>query len=232
MTGFDEAQRRLEHIINEADPFLLGAYELLSNVYYIKDDAEKLALLAQKVTAIDALTPEACCVVGNFYSLRNEHEKAIQYFQRALRLDGGCLAAWTLMGHEYLELKNTTAAIHSYNSAVRHNSSDYRAWYGLGQTYELLKLPSYAAFYFRRAVECKPTDSRMWLALAAVHEACDDVGKAIETLQASLRSADSTDHVVLLRLGKLLIRRNSLSDAYQTYLRVVQTESFVSQLMF
>lgn len=216
-------------MIADADPFNLAAHELLSNIYYIKEEREKLALLAQKATEIDALSPETCCVVGNFYSLRNDHEKAIQYFQRALRLDTDFLSAWTLIGHEYLELKNTHAAIYSYNAAVSHNNSDYRAWYGLGQTYELLKLPAYAAFYFRKAVECKPADSRMWLALAAVYEGSDERQKAIDTLHSCLRCASGDDPAVLLRLGKLLMKSSSSrSEAFDVFCRVVQLDAFVS----
>ncbi|KAJ1677643.1 anaphase-promoting complex component apc8 [Spiromyces aspiralis] len=125
------------------------------------------------------------------------------YFQRALRLDRSYLSAWTLMGHEYMELKNTSAAIQAYRRAVEVDERDYRAWYGLGQTYEMLKQPQYAFYYFKRAVALRPFDSRMWCALANCYEMSNELGNAIASYQRALSGSQESEHIAIVRLGKL-----------------------------
>ena len=137
------------------NPYNLDFVDIHSNVLYVKNKPAQLAVLAQKVTALDVYRPESCNVIGNFYSLRGEREKAIEYFKKALVLDPEYLSAWTLLGHEYLELKNWNAAISAYRHAVDISPKDFRAWFGLGQAYELLRMPNYAVFYIQKAAALK-----------------------------------------------------------------------------
>ena len=124
---FDTAERIFRNIIQDKDQFMLEIYDYLSNILYIREEHEKLAILTQQAYRIDSLRPESCCVAGNFWSLRQEHVLAIQQFQKALKLDPDYLSAWVLMGHEYLELHATSSAIESYRNALKRDPNDYRA---------------------------------------------------------------------------------------------------------
>ena len=224
---FDTAEKIFYSVIEEKDEYMLEVYDLLSNILYIKEESDRLAILTQQVYKIDSLRPESCCVAGNFWSLRQEHTFAIQQFQKAIKLDPSYLSAWVLMGHEYLELRLTSAAIECYRNALKRDPNDYRAWYGLGQTYELLKMNSYSLYYYRQAVKYKPSDSRMWSALSCIYLQLGDLENATESL-AKAHSLETSDCSISLKLAKLYLKSKRHFDAITIYEQLINAEHFVS----
>ncbi|EPZ36675.1 cell division cycle protein 23-like protein [Rozella allomycis CSF55] len=212
---FEEAEE-LFVVLRERDPTNLDFVDYYSNVLFVKEEKENLAILAQQCVEIDHMRPETCCVVGNYYSLRGEHEKSIEYFGKALSLNRNYLAAWTLMGHEYVELKNTSAAIECYRRAVDVNSSDYRAWFGLGQTYEVLRMPYYALHYYEKARDLRPKDSRMWCAVGNCYETLKQVEKAIVCYDKAVQN-DSNDGNAMIKLARLYHSMNEPTVAASYY---------------
>ncbi|XP_015794470.1 cell division cycle protein 23 homolog [Tetranychus urticae] len=166
--------------IRESDPFRLDAWDIYSNLLYVKDMRSKLSSLAHAAKNIDPFRVESCFCIANFYSLRGQHKKAADYFSRVLQLNPRHISAWTLMGHEYMEIKNTGGAIMSYRSAIECNKKDYRAWYGLGQTYEILKMPAYSLYYYSIARSLRPDDSRMIIAMGETLEKLERHSEAIK----------------------------------------------------
>lgn len=222
---FDSAEKIFDDLI-ERDKFMLEAYDYLSNILYIREEQQKLAILAQQAYRIDPLRPESCCVVGNFWSLKQEHTLAIQQFQKALKLDPDYLSAWVLMGHEYLELRATSSAIECYRNALKRDKTDYRAWYGLGQTYELLKMNSYALYYYQKAARCKFNDSRMWNALSSIHFQLGDLSNALETLRKAYK-LEPQDCSIGLKLSKLYLKSSKTEEAMRVYQELMKNDSFV-----
>ncbi|XP_077530500.1 cell division cycle protein 23 homolog isoform X1 [Haemaphysalis longicornis] len=202
--------------LQQVDPYRLDNMDVYSNLLYVRERRDELALLAHRTSATDKYRPETCCIVGNFYSLRKQHEKAVLYFGRALRLNPNYFPAWTLMGHEYMEMKNTKAAIQAYRRAVEVNPRDHRAWYGLGQTYELLKMPAYCLYYYRLAQGLHPIDPRMTIALGEAYEKLDKQQEAKKCFWRA-RSLGDFQGLAVSRLARVYERLGEHEQAYVAF---------------
>lgn len=214
--NYEKCQEIFEEIL-KADPYRLEDLDLYSNLLYVTEQRDRLALVAQIAFRADKFRPESCCIVGNYYSLRGQHEKAVSYYQRALTVSRTYLAAWTLMGHEYLELKNTNSAIASYRTAVDINKRDFRAWYGLGQAYEVQETYIHAQFYYQQALALRPADSRMWVAIANCYEHMSEYDRAISAYKHALKLSED-DAFLNYKLGRVYYCLNDTAKAAQ-YMR-------------
>lgn len=229
LVDFAKAQLVLEALVEKTcGQNFFTAAELLANVYYVKEERDKLSGLAQRCYECNPLRPETNSVLGNFFSLRNDHERAIRCFKRSLRLNAEQSGAWTLMGHEYLEVRNTDAAIESYNEALSRKPTDYRAWYGLGQAYELLRMNSFASFYYERATSARPQDSRMWSALGAIQEAVGREDQAIASFAKAV-SLNQSDAQTAQQCIRLLRRANRAPEATALAQTLIEESEFWDQ---
>ncbi|RKO98692.1 hypothetical protein CXG81DRAFT_15579 [Caulochytrium protostelioides] len=218
--AFEQAEATFEEI-TEQDPHSLEHMDTFSNVLYVLQKAERLALLAHHVMRIDPYQVQSCIVAGNYHSLKSDHDVAIRAFRRATQLDPQCFQAWTLMGHEFIELKQPHQAVLAYRRGLAINARDYRAWYGLGQTYEVLRLPFYALFYYQQAAALRPYDTRMWCALGECYLLVGKDSDAITCFKHALRGDDHQGHLALSALGRLYAkhgRRAQALDAFRTLL--------------
>lgn len=191
----EEAERILRGL-HETDREDLDKMDILSNVLYVKEDAEGLSELAREAEATDRHRAETCMIVGNFHSLKGRHEEAIVEFERAVRLEPGNASALILLGHEYLEVKNLAASVRAYREATEVDEGEYRAWFGLAQAYLTLHQPLFALYYSDRACKLRPYDPRMWCSLAQCFEFVGEAESAIRAYSRAFsndpRSAPAT----------------------------------------
>lgn len=222
-----EFQQALEWFDKEDDVFSLESKDVLSNIFFLKEDHVALSQLAHQAVVVDKYRPETCCIIGNYYSLKQQRHKAVKYFQRALKLDKSYTSAWTLMGHEYVELKQTESAMEAYRRAVTVSAKDYRAWYGLGQTYEFLNMHLYALFYYRKACALRPYDSRMWCSVGLCLVALGRTSDAIRAYERAV-SQDDTEGIATQKLASLYRQENRDEEAAQCYLRHLESRYMVT----
>lgn len=213
--------------ILEVDPYRLDNLDIYSNLLFVKDQRQEIAVLAHRVTEINKYRPETCCVIGNYYSIRLDHQKAVIYFQRALKLNPRYLSAWTLMGHEFMEMKNTNAAIQSYRQAVEVNRRDFRAWYGLGQAYEILKMPFYSYYYYKTAQNLRPYDSRMLVALGEIYEKLHKDQNALKCYDCAYKVGDIEGNAIYKK-GQLHEKLEDKQQAVDAYLIFIADERSVN----
>ena len=114
---FDAAMQNVQ-LIMEREPYRLDSLDILSNIFYVREDVKNLSMLAMKAAAINKFRPETNCILGNYFSLKRDHDKALKYFHRGSKLSPNSWWFWTLIGHEYIELKNINAAIESYRKTI------------------------------------------------------------------------------------------------------------------
>lgn len=206
--------------ILSVDPFRLDNLDIYSNLLFVKDQKQEIAVLAHRAAEINKYRPETCCVIGNYYGIRQDHQKAVIYFQRALKLNPRYLSAWTLMGHEFMEMKNTNAAIQSYRQAVEVNRRDFRAWYGLGQAYEILKMPFYSYYYYKTAQQLRPYDSRMLVALGEIYEKLHKEQNALKCYDCAHKVGDIEGNAIYKKaiLHDKLEEKQNAFDSFLTFL--------------
>uniref|UniRef100_A0A336MGN3 CSON011203 protein n=1 Tax=Culicoides sonorensis TaxID=179676 RepID=A0A336MGN3_CULSO len=209
------------------DPYRLDNLDIYSNLLFVKDQKQEIAVLAHRAAEINKYRPETCCVIGNYYGIRQDHQKAVIYFQRALKLNPRYLSAWTLMGHEFMEMKNTNAAIQSYRQAVEVNRRDFRAWYGLGQAYEILKMPFYSYYYYKTAQQLRPYDSRMLVALGEIYEKLHKEQNALKCYDCAHKVGDIEGNAILKK-AQLHLKLEEKQNAFDSFLIFLSDERSVN----
>lgn len=213
--------------ILDVDPYRLDHLDIYSNLLFVKDQKQEIAVLAHRAAEINKYRPETCCVIGNYYGIRQDHQKAVIYFQRALKLNPRYLSAWTLMGHEFMEMKNTNAAIQSYRQAVEVNRRDFRAWYGLGQAYEILKMPFYSYYYYKIAQQLRPYDSRMLVALGEIYEKLHKDQNALKCYDCAHKVGDIEGNAIYKK-AQLHEKLDEKKLAFESYLTFLSDERSVN----
>ncbi|ORY98781.1 anaphase promoting complex subunit 8 [Syncephalastrum racemosum] len=212
--------------LHTENPYRLEDMDVYSNLLYLQDSREKLAVLAHQCVQVEKYRPETCVVIANYYSIKREFAHAIEYFKRALKLNRSYYLAWTLLGHDYIELKDTNSAIECYRRAINANPRDYRAWYGLGQAYEILTLYHYATFYYKKALEIRPEDARMWSALGDCYGQLDDTQHMADCHQRSTELEGNNKQSVMIRLARTFERQSLKSMAAKYYKAALEEPDF------
>lgn len=216
---FDSSMEIVEAIMEE-EPYRLDSLDILSNIFYVREDVQNLSVLAMNASKVNKHRPETNCIIGNYYSLKRDHEKALKYFRRGLKLNPNAWWFWTLIGHEYIEMKNINGAIEAYRKTLDQNPNDFRAWYVLGQFYQLLKMPSYAAIYYKKACEIRPKDARMWIALGGCYLSLEKQELAINFFKRAEPFDEST--TALENLAKLYQESNDAKTAAIYYRKLIE----------
>lgn len=133
-------------------PYRLENLEFFSTALWHLQDDVQLSSLAQDLTRIDKLSPQAWCAAGNCFSRLKEHENAIKFFQRAVQVNPHFAYAYTLLGHEYIMIDEMEKALACFRSATRINPRHYNAWYGIGLTYFRQERYPLADIYYKKAL--------------------------------------------------------------------------------
>ncbi|ESO09568.1 hypothetical protein HELRODRAFT_190557 [Helobdella robusta] len=172
--------------VRELEPYRMEGMEIYSTVLWHLQLEVDLSALAQDLTDIDKLSPEAWCSTGNCFSLQKEHDVAIKFFQRAMQVDPNFTYAYTLLGHEYALIEELDKAMAAFDNAIRINPRHYNAWYGIGMVYYKQEKFSLAGLYFEKALAINPRSSALLCHVGVVQHALKKSNAALRTLDYAI----------------------------------------------
>ncbi|KAM0673197.1 anaphase-promoting complex component apc8 [Gurleya vavrai] len=193
--------------------------DLYSNIFYIKNEIKKLAILSQDLVKKHPMAPETFVAIANYYSLNKNHEKAIEYFLKSIKLDERFASNFTLIGHEYIEMENISEAIVNYSKSLKFNSDDHRALFGMAQALTAMKTNEQAFFFYKKTCKLQPLNSYFWVMFGT----CAVSLKKYEDAEFSYKRAISLgDEETLVKLGDCYKNMKRYEEAVRNYEKYVK----------
>ncbi|MCK9231041.1 MAG: tetratricopeptide repeat protein [Syntrophales bacterium] len=170
-------------------------------------------------------------LLGRLYERAGAREKAISHYRTVIGLEPHMADPYLLLSLLYKTGGDYDQAIATLQELLERDPESYIAAYQLAHLYMETRQMKEARHWLHHTMKVKPSFDSALTDLALISEIEEDEERAIELYRDYLKS-NPQDAEVRLRLGRLLLRRESYSDSAREFEEIIRVQPEFSEARF